>query len=138
MENEIIERLGEYMRYAGLNDNQVTVQCGLSNSIIGNARKRGKSLNGNNIVKIISTYRDLNARWFLTGEGEMLVSESVHSDSEITQFLKNQNKELMEKIDRLNREVGDLQRQLSEMKKEYVHSVMAAENADVKQYGLAK
>ena len=44
----------------------------------------------------------------------------------------------MEKIDRLNREVGDLQRQLSEMKKEYVRPVMAAENADVKSYGLAK
>ena len=51
MENEIIRRLEEYMAYAGLNDNQVTVQCGLSTGIIGNARKKGRSLNGNNIVK---------------------------------------------------------------------------------------
>ena len=126
------------MRYAGLNDNQVTVQCGLSNSIIGNARKRGKSLNGKNIVKIISTYRDLNARWFLTGEGDMLVSESLPTESAITQFLKKQNSELMEKIESLNREVGDLQRQLSEMKKEYAHLGIAAESADVKPYGLVK
>lgn len=138
MEGEIIERLGEYMRYAGLNDNQVTVQCGLSNSIIGNARKRGKSLNGKNIVKIISTYRDLNARWLLTGEGEMLVSESYPTDSAIAQFLKNQNRELMEKVESLNREVGDLQRQLSELKKEYARLDIAAESADVKPYGLAK
>ena len=58
MENKIIERLDEYMRYAGLNDNKVTVQCGLSNSIIGNARKRGRSLNGENIVKIISVLKN--------------------------------------------------------------------------------
>ena len=138
MEGEIIERLGEYMRYAGLNDNQVTVQCGLSNSIIGNARKRGKSLNGKNIVKIISTYRDLIARWLLTGDGEMLVSESYPTDSAIAQFLKNQNRELMEKVESLNREVGDLQRQLSELKKEHARWDIAAESADVKPYGLAK
>lgn len=52
------------MAYAGLNDNQVTVQCGLSIGIVGNARKKGKSLNGNNIVKILSVYKDMNARWF--------------------------------------------------------------------------
>ena len=138
MENEIIKRLDEYMAYAGLNDNQVTVQCGLSTGVVGNARKKGKSLNGNNIVKILSTYKDLNARWLLTGEGEMLSTVETASNTELAAFLKNQNKELMEKIDRLNREVGDLQRQIAEMKKENAHPVMAAENADVKSYGLAK
>lgn len=138
MENKIIDRLDEYMRYAGLNDNKVTVQCGLSNSIVGNARKRGKSINGDNIAKIISTYRNLNARWLLTGEGDMLVSESYPTETGITQFLKNQNRELMEKVESLNREVGDLQRQISELKKEYAHWGMAAESADVRPYGLGK
>lgn len=117
MENKIIERLDEYMRYAGLNDNKVTVQCGLSNSIIGNARKRGRSLNGENIVKIISVYRDLNARWFLTGEGEMIASDTVSSDSEIIQFLKNQNKELIEKVSELSRQIGELNAILDSLKK---------------------
>ena len=138
MGNKIIDRLGEYMRYAGLNDNKVTVQCGLSNSIVGNARKRGKSLNGDNIAKIIGTYRDLNARWLLTGEGEMLVSESYPTETAITQFLKNQNRELMEKVESLNREVGDLQRQLSELKKEHARWDIAAESADARPYGLVK
>ena len=138
MEENFISRLGKYMDYAGLNDNKVTVQCGLAIGAINSARKRNKALGYENIAKLLYTYKDLNARWLLTGEGEMLVSESVHSDSEITQFLKNQNKELMEKIDSLNREVGDLQRQLSEMKKEYAHWGIAAESADVKPYGLVK
>lgn len=138
MENEIIKRLGEYMAYAGLNDNQVTVQCGLSTGVVGNARKKGKSLNGNNIVKILSVYKDLNARWFLTGEGEMLSTVETASNTELAAFLKKQNKELMEKIEQLNRELGDRDRQISEMKKEGAHIGMAAENADVKSYGLAK
>ena len=126
------------MAYSGLNDNQVTVQCGLSTGIIGNARKKGKSLNGNNIVKILSTYKDLNARWLLTGEGEMLSMIESTSNTELSSFLKIQNKELMEKVESLNREVGDLQRQLSELKKDYTRLDIAAESAGVKPYGLAK
>ncbi|WP_075317338.1 hypothetical protein [Bacteroides togonis] len=138
MENEIIKRLDEYMAYAGLNDNQVTVQCGLSTGIVGNARKKGKSLNGNNIVKILSVYKDMNARWFLTGEGEMLSTVETASNTELAAFLKKQNKELMEKIEQLNRELGDRDRQISELKKECARVGMVAENADVKSYGLAK
>ncbi|MBM6944733.1 MULTISPECIES: hypothetical protein [Bacteroides] len=126
MENEIIRRLEEYMAYAGLNDNQVTVQCGLSTGIIGNARKKGRSLNGSNIVKILYTYKDLNARWFLTGEGEMLSTIESVANTELSSFLKIQNKELQDKVERLNREIGDLQRQLSELKKANVHQEESA------------
>ena len=117
------------MAYAGLNDNQVTVQCGLSTGIVGNARKKGKSLNGNNIVKILSVYKDMNARWFLTGEGEMLSTVETVSNTELAAFLKKQNKELMEKIEQLNRELGDRDRQISELKKECARVGMVAENA---------
>lgn len=138
MENKIIERLDEYMRYAGLNDNKVTIQCGLSNSVIGNSRKRGRSLNGENIVKIISTYRDLNARWFLTGEGEMLSSETIGSDSEIIQFLKNQNKELLDKVSDLSRQIGELNAMLDSFKKESAHLDSPADYADVEKSPVAK
>lgn len=138
MEENFISRLGMYMAYAGLNDNKVTVQCGLAIGAINSARKRNKALGYENIAKLLYTYKDLNARWLLTGEGDMLVSESYPTESAITQFLKNQNRELMEKVESLNREVGDLQRQLSELKKEYARLDIAAESADVSPYGLAK
>lgn len=124
------------MAYSGLNDNQVTVQCGLSTGIIGNARKKGKSLNGHNIVKILLTYKDLNARWLLTGEGEMLSSVESVSTTELSSFLKMQNKDLMEKVESLNREVGDLRRQLAEAKSGYRELNIAAEKSEAKPYDL--
>lgn len=125
------------MRYKGLNDHQVTVQCGLSNGTIGNARKNGKGINSQNIEKILLTYKDIDARWLLTGEGEMLGAESVQPPSDALELLKNQNRELMEKIEKLNRELGDKERQIIELKKEYVASYgMVAERAEVKPYGL--
>lgn len=138
MEDNFISRLGKYMAYAGLNDNKVTVQCGLAIGAINSARKRNKGLSYDNIAKVLCVYKDLNARWLLTGEGDMLAPETVQSDSDIIQFLKNQNKELMGKIEQLNRELGDRDRQISELKKECARVGMVAENADVKSYGLAK
>ena len=138
MNDNFIQRLGKYMTYAGLNDNQVTVQCGLSIGAINTARKRNKGLNYENIAKILHTYKDLNARWLLTGEGEMLGAEPAQPTQDILLLLKNQNKELMEKIDQLNRELGDKERQLIELKKDRAQHLMAAECADVVPSGLAK
>lgn len=36
---ERIERFSRYMEYKGLNDNQVTIQCGLGVGVIGGAKK---------------------------------------------------------------------------------------------------
>ncbi len=63
-------RLDEYMKKKGLNDNKLTVQAGISNGIIGKARKRG-ALSHANISKILHTYPELNANWLFTGQGEM-------------------------------------------------------------------
>ncbi len=138
MSNGIINRFDEYMHYKGLNDNQVTVQCGLSNGAIGKARINRKGINSQSIEKILSTYKDLDARWLLTGEGEMLGTSPVQADSDTVQILKNQNKELIDTIQELNRELGDKERQLIELKKERAQHLTAAENADAVSYGLAK
>ncbi len=121
MDGNLIQRLDQYIAYAGLNDNRLTVLAGLKIGIINSARKRQKGMGSDNIEKILLVCKDLNARWLLTGEGEMLSITESTSNTELTSFLKIQNKELQEKVERLNREVGDLQRQLSELKKANVH-----------------
>lgn len=126
------------MEYAGLNENKVRVQCGLSQGAINTAKKRNKGLGYENIAKILYVYKDLDARWLLTGEGEMLNSERTPSDSELIQFLKKQNNELLEKIEQLNRELGDKERQIAEMKKEYAPIGLVADSADAQSYGLVK
>ena len=51
MEENFISRLGQYMAYAGLNDNKVTIQCGLSIGAINSARKRNMGLSYENNAK---------------------------------------------------------------------------------------
>lgn len=64
-------RLDKYMIYKGLNDNKITVEAGISNGLIGKARKRG-SLSQENISKILNAYPELDANWLLMDKGEML------------------------------------------------------------------
>ena len=135
MENEVINRLDMYIRTKGLNDHKVTVQCGLSIGALGNARKNGKGISSRNIEKILSTYKDLNARWLLTGEGDMVEVEFSQTDSGTIQLLKEHNRELIEKIEKLSRELGDKERQIAELKKEYAPIGLVADSADAKSYG---
>lgn len=67
-----IERFDKYMNINKLNDNQVTVNCGLSVGLLGKARRGDSDLGDKSIEKILSFYQDINRVWLLTGEGEML------------------------------------------------------------------
>ena len=138
MDGKLMDRLDQYMAYAGLNDNRLTVLSGLTVGIINSARKRKKGMSSDNIEKILYVCKDLNARWLLTGEGEMLGAEPVMHGTDENQFLKKQNRELIEKIEKLNRELGDQERQIIELKKQYVPYGMVAEPAEVKPYGPKK
>ena len=122
MSETFIDRLDRYKEYAGLNDNQITVRCGLTVGIIKSARKRGSSLSGENIEKFLNVFKDINARWLLTGEGEMIQNDevfAVNNDS-LTLYLRKENKELKSKNEELNREIGKLEGQIIELKK-HVH-----------------
>ena len=70
-----MQRLDKYMTYKGLNDNKVTVQCGLSKGLIGQARTGKSDLGPGSVDKILKRYQDLNRVWLMTGEGEMLVEQ---------------------------------------------------------------
>ena len=73
---ERFERFDKYMKFKGLNDNQVTAQCGLSQGLIGQARTGKSDLGSKTISKILITYQDLNKIWLLTGEGNMLTTQT--------------------------------------------------------------
>lgn len=69
--DNFFDRLDLFMQKMGINDNRLTVEAGISNGLVGKARKRG-SLSQENISKILLRYKDLNGDWLLTGEGSML------------------------------------------------------------------
>lgn len=79
---ERFERFDKYMRLKGLNDNQVTQQCSLSQGLLGKARTGKSDLGPASINKILKIYQDLNKVWLLTGEGPMLTSDLSGSVSQ--------------------------------------------------------
>lgn len=75
----IIDRFDEYMKYRGLNDNQVTVNAGLSVGLINNARKGKYDLGKQAVKKILKFYQDLDEVWLLTGRGSMIREDDITS-----------------------------------------------------------
>ena len=67
---DFFQRLDKFMEIKELNDNKITLETGISNGLIGKARKRG-SLSQDNISKILYTYPELDANWLFTGNGSM-------------------------------------------------------------------
>ncbi|WP_395077753.1 hypothetical protein [Flavobacterium sp.] len=76
MEN-ITERLVKYMEVKDLTAYRMTADANLSVGLIGKAIKGKSGLNIETIEKILLTYDDLNAQWFVTGKGEMLIVEEI-------------------------------------------------------------
>lgn len=73
----IIERLVMYMETKELTAYRMTAEAHLSVGLIGKAIKTNSGLNSETIEKLLLTYEDLNAQWFVTGKGEMLVTDEI-------------------------------------------------------------
>lgn len=113
----VIDRFDVYMTSAGLNDNKVTIQLGLSKGLIGKSRAAGRDLSRSLVEKILHHYTDLNPSWLYTGEGEMLISATKSekpaevqpaSDGSLVEYLQRKIAELEGKIEKLNDERADL------------------------------
>ena len=78
---ERMQRFDKYMQTKGLNDNQVTSQCNLSQGLLGQARTGKSDLGTKTIDKLLIKYQDLSRVWLLTGEGEMLLPSQSNREA---------------------------------------------------------
>ena len=111
---------------------------GFISTKITEARKGKSNFRAIDISNFLAKFPQYNGHWILTGQGEMFISEPAPKDSELSEFLKKQNTEMMETIQELRYELGNKDRQLMELKKDRAQHLMAAENADAVPYGLVK
>lgn len=109
MESTLFTRLGLFMAHKGLNDNQITVQAKIAVGTLGKQRRSGKGLSYDSLVKILTTYPELNPTWLLLGTGEMLLSNSKDVSEEVLKrvkelenTLKNQDEKINLLIDQLD------------------------------------
>ena len=123
MKNTFIERLLYFMGNQGINDNQMTVNAGLSVGLVGKMRKGvTKSINSTTIERILHCYPQLNAHWLLTGEGEML---STSANSALQNAIPPSFTELLamlerrdEKIEQLSKQIGMAEERIKQLEHE--------------------
>lgn len=115
-----IHRLSKYITTTGSTFNKLAVELGLSNSYFSKMLKSEGSVGSDIIENILRIHPDINPDWLLTGQGEMLRSDSNSSipqqtsepqstqQSEVIALLKEQLKDKEAELKELNQEIGVL------------------------------
>lgn len=74
-----VERFLQYLDSKGITENRATVECGLSQGLIHQAKSGKSDIGYKSIEKILKTYQDINREWLLYGQGEMLSIGSIEA-----------------------------------------------------------
>ncbi|QWX85349.1 hypothetical protein H0I23_06835 [Cellulophaga sp. HaHaR_3_176] len=120
-----IDRLMQYIKFAGLSARQFDISIGASNGYTLRMLKNNASIGSDVIENIIATYPDLNLIWLITGEGEMIKKETHSLDfnklpnekrTEIEQIIEfkireRQEKELKKILKEVTKEINAIEKE---------------------------
>lgn len=120
------ERLKYFIEYLGISTRNFEQKISVSNGLIARFLAKNTTIQSNILSKICDTYPDLNPDWLITGKGEMLRGSipAAAPDSTLDR--------LLERIEDLARENGQLQAEIAELKKENVSLKESAGTTSVK------
>ena len=99
-----IDRLIEFIEYAGLSARQFDISIGAANGYTLRMKKNHASIGSDVIENIIRTYPQLNVVWLLTGEGNMIKNVEEQEVLEFDQLPKSQQAEIERIIEQKIRE----------------------------------
>lgn len=74
------ERIIKYLKYKNISKREFYAKTGLSNGFLDS----GKHLGTENLATIITHYPDLNIKWIVLDEGDMLNNETTTSQKQVT------------------------------------------------------
>lgn len=99
MNKKIIHRIDQIRKHYGLSYNAFDNLFGFSNGYIGGQIRNEKTVGSDVIEKISCYFTDINLKWFLTGEGEMIEINTLKEPK--SSYLKNPSIEKLidDKID---------------------------------------
>lgn len=90
-----IERVKKFIDYQEMSISAFEKAVGLSNNSIQIAIKRNANLKDETLNSILNKYPEIDARWLLTGKGEMFgVAEKEKDPVELEPFLKRMDMKL--------------------------------------------
>ncbi len=105
------ERLRQFIEYLGLTTRQFEQKISASDGQIAKLLRQNTTIQSNTIAKIKESFPKLSLDWLVSGRGEMLLgSAPAAPDSTLDR--------LLERIEDLARENGQLQAENAELKKE--------------------
>lgn len=73
MEVSVKQRLMQFLKYKKISQGKFEKACHLSNGYINNLKK---SITVEKLQNILSAFPELNKDWILSGEGEMIITET--------------------------------------------------------------
>lgn len=106
-----IDRLIQFIEYAGLSARQFDISIGAANGYTLRMKKNHASIGSDVIENIIRTYPQLDVVWLLTGEGTMIKEKVKSEDLEFESLSPARRRDIERIIERKIR-----QRQESELK----------------------
>lgn len=106
----IKNRLFEYIKYKGISARSFSVGCGFSPNYATNISK-GIPEDRMNIISV--HYPDLNPAWLMTGEGAML-----RADATAQSWEEAEDKEREKEINRLKKELSDLREMVAQLQED--------------------
>ena len=95
-----IDRLIQFVEYIGLSARQFDLSIGAANGYTLRMKKNHASIGSDVIESILSKYPQLNVVWLLTGEGDMIKSDShfkIPDFESITDIQKRAIESIVEK-----------------------------------------
>ena len=87
----INERLSEYLKAEKIPDRDVYKKIGVGQSVFGGWIKQGRAIPLNKVVSILVLFPNLNARWLLTGSGEMIDKQVSYPENN-SLYIAEENK----------------------------------------------
>ncbi|MEJ1221989.1 hypothetical protein [Sediminicola sp. 1XM1-17] len=99
-----IDRLTQFIKYAGLSARQFDLSIGAGNGYTLRMKKNHASIGSDVIETIIRTYPQLNLVWLMTGEGEMIKKGAESKTLEFDQLPATKQQEIEKIIEQKIRE----------------------------------
>lgn len=119
-----IDRLIQFITYAGLSARQFDISIGASNGYTLRMKKNSASIGSDVIENILRVYPQLNVVWLITGEGAMLKKDMRKEPLEFDELPKNRQEEIEKIIEQKikERQEQELKRLLIEVSEEIERS----------------
>ena len=94
-----IDRLMQFIKFAGLSARQFDISIGASNGYTLRMKKNNASIGSDVIENILKVYPQLNVVWLITGEGEMLKKKEEPEILDFEQLPKSRQQEIEDLIE---------------------------------------